>query len=499
MCSRPDYDIPMPPDLLRVIESLPEPEVLVVGDAILDRYVTGTVGRISPEAPIPVLRHADEYEKAGGMAAVARNLARLNARVGVAAVVGDDDDGHAIRTRLSDLGVHCAGLVVENGRPTTRKTRFVAASQHAQQQILRVDREVAAPLADKTEAALLDVVRHALGRVQAIVLSDYDKGVLRGPLCAKVIEASRRAGVPVIVDPKGGDFRRYRGATAVTPNRKEAGGHAGIAIESADDARTAAEALLKDLGLDHCYVTLDRDGIYVLDGEGRGEPVPTTPREVYDVTGAGDNVISVLAYALAAGLDPFTGARLANVAGSIAVEHFGVVSVGWDEIASRVAAGRGGVAKLVTPDVLTRLLRGARAAGRRIVFTNGCFDILHPGHVEYLRRAREFGHVLVVGLNDDASVRRLKGPTRPVNDLEARAAVLGGLGAVDYIVAFPEDTPQQLIELIRPDVLTKGTDWKDKGVVGADFVESYGGRVELIDLVEGHSTTKTIERANRKE
>jgi len=489
----------MAQDLLKVIESLPEPEVLVVGDAILDRYVTGTVGRISPEAPIPVLAHAHEYDKAGGMAAVARNLARLNARVGVAAVVGDDEDGQAIRTRLADLGVHCAGLIAEAGRPTTRKTRFVAASHHAQQQILRVDREVVGAPSAATEAALLDVVRHALGRVDAIVLSDYGKGVLKGALCGKVIEAARGAGVPVIVDPKGADFSRYRGATAVTPNRKEAGEHAGFAVETVEEARRAAQKLLTDLALDHCYVTLDRDGIYVLDGEGRGEPIPTTPREVYDVTGAGDNVISVLAYALGAGLDPFTAARLANVAGSIAVEHFGVVTVGWDEIASRVAARQGGAAKLVSSDVLSRLLRGARAAGRRIVFTNGCFDILHPGHVEYLRRARELGHILVVGLNDDASVTRLKGPSRPVNELGARAAVLGGLASVDYIVAFPEDTPQRLIELIRPDILTKGADWKDKGVVGAEFVESYGGRVELIELVEGHSTTKTIERAKLPE
>ncbi|MHC4938354.1 MAG: D-glycero-beta-D-manno-heptose 1-phosphate adenylyltransferase [Planctomycetota bacterium] len=486
-------------DLLKVIESLPEPEVLVVGDAILDRYVSGRVGRISPEAPIPVLRHADEYDKAGGMAAVARNLARLNARVGVAAVVGEDEDGNTIRSRLADLGVHCAGLIADPGRPTTRKTRFVAASQHAQQQILRVDREEVGPLAPEIEDALLEVVRHALGRVNAIVLSDYDKGVLRGSLCGRVIEAARSAGVPVIVDPKGADFTRYRGATAITPNRKEAGSHAGLSVSSSADARIAAERLMGDLELDHCYVTMDRDGIFVLDGKGRGEPIPTTPREVYDVTGAGDNVISVLAYCVASGLDPFTAARLANVAGSIAVEHFGVVTIGWDQIASRVASKRGGVAKLVTPDVLTRLLRGARAAGRKIVFTNGCFDILHPGHVDYLRRARELGHLLVVGLNEDASVRRLKGPTRPVNDLEARAAVLGGLASVDYIVAFPEDTPQQLIELIRPDVLAKGSDWKDKGVVGAEFVESYGGRVELVDLVEGHSTTKTIERANRQE
>lgn len=486
----------MSADLLKVIESLAEPEILVVGDAILDRYVTGRVERLSPEGPIPVLRQAEEYEKAGGMAAVARNLARLNARVGVAALVGDDEDGQTIRTRLADLGVHCAGLIVEPGRPTTRKTRFVAASQHARQQILRVDREVVSEPSEESQAALLDVIRHALGRVNAIVLSDYDKGVLRGALCGKIIEAAKGAGVPVIVDPKGTDFLKYRGATAVTPNRKEASGHWGSAIQSADDARAAAQKLVAELELDHCYVTLDRDGIYVLDKAGNGEAVATDPREVYDVTGAGDNVISVLAYSLASGLDPVTSARFANVAGSIAVEHFGVVTIGWDQIASRVASKQGGIAKLITSDVLTRLVRGARASGRKIVFTNGCFDILHPGHVDYLRRSRELGHMLVVGLNADESIARLKGPTRPINSLESRAAVLAGLASVDYIVAFEEDTPSDLIELVRPDVLAKGADWKGKVVVGAEFVEGYGGRVELIDFLEGHSTTKTIERAN---
>ena len=486
-------------DLLKAIESMPEPELLVIGDAILDRYVSGHVGRISPEGPIPVLRHEEEYQKAGGMAAVARNLARLNARVGVAGIVGDDAEGQLVRTRLADLGVHCAGLIVDASRPTTLKTRFVAASQHARQQILRVDREVVGAPSEAIQGAMLDVVRHALGRVHAIVLSDYDKGVLQGDLCGRIIEAARGAGVPVIVDPKGSDFSRYRGATAVTPNRKEAGEHAGLPIATIDDAREAAAKLVSDLELDHCYVTLDRDGIFVMDGEGRGEHTPTQPREVYDVTGAGDNVIAVLAYTLAAGVDHVTAARLANVAGSLAVERFGVVTIGWDEIATRVAARQGGVAKLVMADVLTRLLRGARAAGRKVVFTNGCFDILHPGHVDYLRRSRELGHLLVVGLNDDASVRRLKGPSRPVNGLEARAAVLGGLAVVDYIVPFAEDTPAELIELVRPDILAKGADWANKGVVGREFVESYGGEVVLLDLVDGHSTTSTIERANRND
>jgi D-beta-D-heptose 7-phosphate kinase/D-beta-D-heptose 1-phosphate adenosyltransferase len=246
------------------------------------------------------------------------------------------------------------------------------------------------------------------------------------------------------------------------------------------------------------FVTLDRDGIFVFEKGGDGAAIRTDPREVYDVTGAGDNVIAVLAYGLAGGLSPVTAAFLANVAGGIAVEHFGVVTVGWDEIAARIAAGSGGDAKLVDPPLLERLLDSARRAGRKVVFTNGCFDVLHAGHVDLLRQARAFGDLLVVGLNDDASVRRLKGAGRPVNPLEARAAVLGGLASVDYVVAFGEDTPAEILERVRPDVLVKGEDWKDKGVVGRELVEGYGGKVELVRLLEGYSTTDTLKKLREK-
>jgi D-beta-D-heptose 7-phosphate kinase/D-beta-D-heptose 1-phosphate adenosyltransferase len=304
--------------------------------------------------------------------------------------------------------------------------------------------------------------------------------------------------VKVIVDPKGEDYARYRGATAITPNRSEAGVATGRAIHAAADAAAAARDLLERLDLETVFVTLDRDGIFVLERGGPGAAIRTNPREVYDVTGAGDNVIAVLAYALAGGLSPVTAAMLANVAGGIAVEHFGVVTVGWDEIAARIAADSGGDAKLVEPALLERLLDGARRAGRRIVFTNGCFDVLHAGHVDLLRQARAFGDLLVVGLNDDASVRRLKGPGRPVNGLGARAAVLGGLASVDYVVAFGEDTPAEIIERVRPDVLVKGEDWRDKGVVGRELVEGYGGRVELVPLTEGFSTTDTLRKMRER-
>jgi D-beta-D-heptose 7-phosphate kinase/D-beta-D-heptose 1-phosphate adenosyltransferase len=485
-------------DLLRAIEDLPSTEVMVVGDLILDRYVCGHVGRISPEAPIQVLREEESYERLGGMGSVARNLVRLGARVRLAGMVGDDTDGRTILDALEAEGVRLDGLVLDPERPTTIKTRYVAASQHARQQILRVDRESDGPPSPVSAERILAGVRSALHEVEILVMSDYAKGVLAGDLCREVLQVARSAGVKVLVDPKGTDFERYRGATGLTPNRAEASVVTGLHIESPDDAQDAARDLLERFDLEVVFITLDRDGIFVLERDAPGTMIGTEPREVYDVTGAGDNVISVLACAMAGGVGPVTAAALANVAGGIAVEHFGVVSVGWDEIAARIAAGSGGDAKLVDVATLQLLLDSARQAGRKVVFTNGCFDILHPGHVDLLTRARAFGDLLVVGVNEDASVRRLKGPSRPVNDLRARAAVLGGLAAVDYVVGFGEDTPERIIKEVRPDILVKGSDWADKGVVGREFVESYGGRVELIQLVPGHSTTAMLDRMEGK-
>jgi len=485
-------------DLLAAIETLPRPELLVVGDLVLDRYVAGEVARISPEAPIQVLRQAREYERPGGMSAVARNLVRLGAKVHVAGLVGADAEAERIKERLAAEGMGLEGVVAEMGRPTTVKTRFVAESQHGPQQILRVDRETNEPPVGSVREGMLRAIEGRLPHVDAVVLSDYAKGVLTRATCKRLIAAAREAGVPLLVDPKG-DFAKYRGATAMTPNRAEAGAATGVAIRGDRDAAKAARALLERYDLGVAFITLDRDGIFVQPHDERGVAIKTDPREVYDVTGAGDNVIATIAYCIAGGLDPVRSAFLANVAAGIAVEHFGVVTVGWDEIAARIAAGQGGDAKLVEPEMLDRLLESAREAGRKVVFTNGCFDVLHVGHVDLLRRARASGDLLVVGLNTDRSICRLKGESRPVNDLRARAAVLGGLSSVDYLVAFEEDTPEGLIRRIRPDVLVKGADWEEQGVVGREFVEGYGGRVELMPLLEGHSTTAMLERLERKD
>ncbi|MCZ6786147.1 MAG: D-glycero-beta-D-manno-heptose 1-phosphate adenylyltransferase [Planctomycetota bacterium] len=484
----------MSSDLLRVIDEMPRPKILVVGDLILDRYISGTVERVSPEAPIQVLRQRGADHNVGGTAAVASNLARLGAHVSLVGVIGTDGPGKELKSLLEEKGLDLSGVVAESGRPTTLKTRFVAASQHARQQILRVDHETDGPLRAKTLGKLDDAVAKALSDVDVCVLSDYAKGVLRTDFCARLIGAARDAGVPVLVDPKGGDFSKYRAATAITPNRTEAAYASGTTIESYEDAAAAAGTLVKELELDCIYITLDRDGIFVRERGTPGAAVRTDPREVYDVTGAGDNVMSVLAYALGGGTSPLTAAALANIAGGIAVEHFGVVTVGWDEIAARVAAGGEGEAKLVRLSILQHLLESARSAGRKVVFTNGCFDLIHPGHVDLLRRARALGDLLVVGMNDDASIKRLKGPDRPVNELGARASVLGGLASVDYITSFSEDTPEELIRAIKPDVLVKGDDWAEKGVVGSEFVESRGGKVVLLPLVEGHSTTSILRK-----
>ncbi len=483
-------------DLLAAIEKLPRPELLVVGDLILDRYVAGEVGRISPEAPIQVLCEHRKYETPGGMAAVARNLVRLGAKVHVAGLVGADSAGESLKERLAAAGVGLEGVVAEMGRPTSVKTRFVADSQHGRQQILRVDRETTEPPATAVRNAMLRAIEGRLPHVDAVVLSDYSKGVLTASVCKKLIAAARKAGVPLLVDPKG-DFAKYSGATAMTPNRAEAAEATGIEIRDDADAVKAARKLVERLGLEVSFITLDRDGIFVQPRDGRGVAIKTDPREVFDVTGAGDNVIATLAYCIAGGLDPVRAAFLANVAAGIAVEHFGVVTVGWDEIAARIAAGQGGDAKLVDIDMLERMLASARDAGRRVVFTNGCFDVLHVGHVDLLRRARAMGDLLVVGLNTDASIRGLKGESRPVNDLRARASVLAGLASVDYMVAFREETPKELIQRVRPDVLVKGADWEDQGVVGREFVESYGGRVEFVRLLEGHSTTGVLENLKK--
>lgn len=483
--------------LLVALGRVGRPRVAVVGDLILDRYVVGDVARISPEAPIPVLAARREELRLGGAGNVAANLAAMGAEVAMVALVGDDGLGRAVRELLEDLSIDASGVQVDGERPTIEKTRLLSGVQ----QMLRVDREDPTPVEGHVEAHVLAAAREAVGRADAVVLSDYGKGLLTPAVNGALIAAARERGIPCLVDPKGSDWARYQGATLVTPNRKEAEEALGRPLRSSEEVSLGAAELIERTRLDHVVITLSADGIHHRSASGAEGRVPAEARQVYDVTGAGDTVVSHLAIHLAAGLELGLAVALANQAAGIVVERLGTHAVTREELRLRLEElDPGGVGKvLASAEALDRRLEAWRREGRRVVFTNGCFDVLHRGHVEYLRFARRQGDVLLVGVNSDASVGRLKGPTRPVNGLEDRMEVLGALEVVDGVVAFEEDTPAALIERVTPAVLVKGEDWRDKGVVGREWVEQHGGRVVLAPLLQGRSTTAVLERARSGE
>jgi D-beta-D-heptose 7-phosphate kinase/D-beta-D-heptose 1-phosphate adenosyltransferase len=480
--------------LPQVLASLGAPPVVVVGDVLLDRYETGVVERISPEAPVPVLRVESETERLGGAASVATFTAVLGAPTTLVGVAGEDEPARKVRAIAKELGI-ALELVAVSGRRTGVKTRHLARTHSFAQQVLRVDAETVSPVDGAAEAAMTERLGRVVPRAKAILLSDYGKGALTPTLLRSLIDAGRRAKVPVVVDPKGVRYERYRGATVLTPNRSETLEATGVRVVDAASAERAATALVRDVGLDAALITLDRDGMYLKVGDAPGAMIPTTPREVFDVTGAGDMVAAVLAVALAGGASLAEAAALANVAAGLEVERVGVVPVTREEIAARLATGLDAAQQKHVPRAEAAAFAARhRAAGRRVVFTNGCFDVLHAGHVRFLAAARAEGDVLVLGLNADASVRRLKGDGRPVNAEADRIEVLAALATVDAVVVFDEDTPLRLIEDVQPDVLAKGADWADKGVVGRDVVEARGGRVVLIPLHPGRSTTETLRR-----
>jgi D-beta-D-heptose 7-phosphate kinase/D-beta-D-heptose 1-phosphate adenosyltransferase len=490
-------------DLIDLVGRLGQPRVLVVGDLMLDRYVWGDAERISQEAPV-ILLHADRREeRLGGASSVATLLRALGARVSLAGVVGADADGERVRRVLLDQGVDDEAVLVDAGRPTTVKERYIGRAQHRHpQQMLRVDYEVRASLGVDPEAALRQAVARQLKRADVVLVSDYDKGVCTPGLLAAVIAGAKACGLRVVADPvRGGDYRKYHGCSAITPNRLEAGLATGRVLASAAQALECAAELRERLDLDAAVVTLDKEGMALAHADGRRAVFPTRPRQVYDITGAGDMVLAVLGMALAAGADYDHAIRLANVAGGLEVEKIGVATVTRDEIVRDLLhggqgahAGPGGAGKPRTRDALAAEVEARRRHGQRVAFTNGCFDVLHAGHVQYLQEARAQADLLVVGVNSDQGVRALKGPGRPVNAAEARTAVLAGMEAVDYVTVFDEPTPLELIRAVRPDVLVKGADYSRGEVIGGDFVESYGGRVHLAGLREGYSTTRLLQQ-----
>jgi D-beta-D-heptose 7-phosphate kinase/D-beta-D-heptose 1-phosphate adenosyltransferase len=482
-------------ELIDRLEGLGSPRILLVGDFMLDRYVFGDAERLSPEAPVPVLNVVRSETRPGGAANAAAAMIALGAKVVCVGLLGQDQPGEELKALLSGIGAQISGMVRLGDRPTTIKTRYVGLAQHRHpQQMLRVDTEASLPVSNSVAMTLRAAARGELKNCRVLAIEDYNKGALSDAATPQIIDDARKAGLVVIADPaRISDFRRYRGTTVITPNRYEAELASGIPITDDESLQRAARAIMLAADAQIVVVKLDKEGAYLLTKDGQGARIPTRPRWVYDVTGAGDEVLAMLAVALAKGCPPEQAAALANVTGGLEVERFGAVPVTREEVLQelrRVSGLRGG--KVMARRQLAAELAKRRRRGERIVFTNGCFDLLHMGHLRHLRQARQHGACLVVAINSDESVRRLKGPSRPVIGQDERAEMLSALECVDYVTVFDEDTPENLLKLLRPNLLVKGgtTDV----VVGREIVEGYGGQVLILDKVEGLSTTRIIDR-----
>lgn len=466
--------------------------ILCVGDIMLDRYVYGSVGRISPEAPVPVMASGRTSAMLGGAGNVVRNISALGGQTTLAGVVGGDATGVDVLRLIKEQARTASAVIPMPERPTTLKTRFVAGTQ----QLLRVDTEDARPLEADIAAQLTAAAMDAIAEHDVVVLSDYDKGVLSSVTLRPIIAAANALGKPVVADPKRSDLREYDGATVLTPNAKELSAAANIVVTDDASAVSAAEAVLARTSAQAILVTRGAQGMTLVRRDGPPVHLAAEAREVFDVSGAGDTVTAVIALSLAAGATLEQACALANTAGGIVVGKAATAVVHPDELLGAVKSAqfKSLERKIVSRGAALDLAAAWRHRGLKVGFTNGCFDVLHPGHVSLLRQAREQCDRLVVGLNSDASVMRLKGEGRPVNGVLSRAVVLAALAPVDAVVVFDDDTPIGLIEALRPDVLVKGADYAVGEVVGAPFVQSYGGRVVLAELVPGESTTGTISR-----
>jgi D-beta-D-heptose 7-phosphate kinase / D-beta-D-heptose 1-phosphate adenosyltransferase len=477
-----------------VLDRLSKTRVLVIGDLMLDRYLWGEVDRVSPEAPVPVVRYLREETRAGGAANVANNLAALGCKVGVCGVVGKDSPADHLRALLKDMGANATALVTDAERPTTEKFRIMAG----QQQMLRVDREEARAVSDAVTKRILTALAKQAKKYDGIIVSDYGKGLLSPAVMAGIVAFANKAGLPVVVDPKGSDYSKYRGVTCITPNEAEAAAATRLPAGADAEALAAARALRQQLGLPTVCITRGAKGVLAMEGDTH-RYLPARAQEVYDVTGAGDTFISVFAALLFAKVPFFEAVEAANVAGGLAVGKLGTSVVTRDELHGALDGRDTLTRKIFGPSAAERRSLGELAArlrgqGKRLVFTNGCFDLLHAGHIQYLQDSRALGDALVIGLNSDESVRRLKGPTRPVIGQEDRAHLLAALAAVDYVAIFEEDTPLNLIRAVKPNFLTKGADYTVDTVVGHELIAQWGGEVRLIPLKENRSTSNLIEK-----
>ncbi len=471
-----------------LIPNFASARVLVYGDIMLDRYWYGEALRISPEAPVPVVHVRNHEIRPGGAANVALNVASLGGQVTVLGLVGEDLEAQQLRTALSEQGVGCELLAVP-GCPTVTKLRVIGQ----QQQLLRMDFEEAFHHVD--DSSLISAFQRELQRSQVVVLSDYAKGALHhSPM---LIEIARQQGVPVLVDPKSRDLNRYRGASLITPNKLEFENIVGVCRDEAD-LILKAQAVIKAYDLGALLVTLGKDGMILIESQGDAQHFSAKAREVYDVTGAGDTVIGVIAAMLAAGRELKEAVQMANIAAGLVVMKLGAATISVPEL-RRAVLRQGGIFEgILTEDELLVAVADARAHEEKIVMTNGCFDILHAGHIQYLLQAKALGKRLVVAVNDDASVSRLKGSSRPLNPLLERMTVLAGLRAVDWVVPFSEDTPARLIGQVLPDILVKGGDYRPDQIAGADQTIAHGGVVRILDFRAGCSTSNIINKVKEK-
>jgi len=456
--------------------------VLVFGDVMLDRYWSGPVNRISPEAPVPVVHVKTHEERPGGAGNVALNIVAMEAQTTVVGLIGDDEAGRSLTQHLSRAGVNCAFQTVED-QPTITKLRIL--SRH--QQLIRVDFEEGF---HDVSPALMENCQEPLSAFGAMVLSDYGKGSLRD--CQQIIQRARCEKIPVIVDPKGHDFEKYRQATVITPNMSEFEQVVGVCNDDADIVRKG-QMLRKQLELTALLITRSEKGVTLIE-ENQVTQLPTHAQEVFDVTGAGDTVVATLATALAVGLSLPEATKLANVAAGIVVGKLGTATASVSELCRALHVDQHATGGVLNAQDLALLVADSRARGERIVMTNGCFDLLHAGHVSYLQAAKAYGDRLIVAVNSNQSVQQLKGPKRPINSLEQRMAVLAGLESVDWVVPFEEDTPEKLICRLQPDVLIKGGDYRVEDIAGGQCVTESGGEVVVVHYQDGQSTTKIINR-----
>ncbi len=465
--------------------------VVVFGDFMVDEYLGGNVTRVSPEAPVPVVHVQSRSKRLGGAGNVVLNLCALGASVNSISYIGSDFEGNWLIERLKNFSVDTSGIMQSSDTVTSIKTRVTAQNQ----QLLRYDSEIVRDAPAAFEDFLTAKSEELLRGARAVIISDYGKGAVTKNTAKIIISAARQIGIPVMVDPKGSDYSKYSGATVVTPNMKELCGAVGRNLSSEKEIAKAGVELCKTCGIEYVLATRSEKGMSLICGNnGDKKDYPALAKEVVDVTGAGDTVISVFTMCFALGASHDDCCRLANIAASVVVSKFGAATASPREIYDVINSASGGYKKLISESEAAETAERLRADGKRIVFTNGCFDIIHAGHISSFKQARAFGDVLFVGLNSDSSIKRIKGEKRPIVTQNNRARVIEDMGVVDYVVIFDNDTPEELIRAIKPDVLIKGKDWEGKPVAGGDFVRDNGGEIRFIELEQGLSTTNVINK-----